>query len=105
MLVRRDAANGYTRGNELYPTVPVGHPRRPAGSPSRAGICDRPDAFQAYAFAPANPETSMADVRLSGIEACVFDAYGTLFDVNSAAAQAKDELGDQWQPLAELAKL
>jgi 2-haloacid dehalogenase len=31
----------------------------------------------------------------------VFDAYGTLFDVNSASAQARDALGDKWQPLAE----
>lgn len=28
--------------------------------------------------------------RLSGIEACVFDAYGTLFDVHSAVAQCRD---------------
>ena len=35
----------------------------------------------------------MAILRLTGIKACVFDAHGTLFDVNSAAAQAKDELG------------
>jgi 2-haloacid dehalogenase len=40
--------------------------------------------------------------RLAGIKACVFDAYGTLFDVNSAAAQARDELGERWQPLADL---
>ena len=40
--------------------------------------------------------------RLTGIKACVFDAYGTLFDVNSAAAGAKDELGERWQPLADL---
>jgi len=39
--------------------------------------------------------------RLTGIHACVFDAYGTLFDVNSAAAQAKDALGEKWQPLAD----
>jgi len=44
----------------------------------------------------------MTTLRLTGIKACVFDAYGTLFDVNSAAAQAKDELGERWQPLAEL---
>lgn len=44
----------------------------------------------------------MTTLRLTGIRACVFDAYGTLFDVNSAAAQAKDALGDKWQPLAEL---
>ena len=42
----------------------------------------------------------MTPLRLSGIRACVFDAYGTLFDVNSAAAQAKDALGEKWQPLA-----
>lgn len=44
----------------------------------------------------------MSGVRLAGIKACVFDAYGTLFDVNSAAAQAKHELGEHWQALAEL---
>lgn len=44
----------------------------------------------------------MTALHLTGIRACVFDAYGTLFDVNSAAAQAKDALGAKWQPLAEL---
>jgi len=44
----------------------------------------------------------MTTLRLAGIRACVFDAYGTLFDVNSAAAQAKDVLGAKWQPLADL---
>jgi len=43
----------------------------------------------------------MAPIQLTGIQACVFDAYGTLFDVNSAAAQARDALGDAWQPLAD----
>jgi len=37
-----------------------------------------------------------------GIRACVFDAYGTLFDVNSAAEREQAALGDRWQPLAEL---
>jgi 2-haloacid dehalogenase len=41
-------------------------------------------------------------LKLHGIEACVFDAYGTLFDVSSAARSAEDSLGDKWQPLAEL---
>lgn len=40
--------------------------------------------------------------KLHGIEACVFDAYGTLFDVNSAARTAQDQLGEKWQPLSEL---
>ena len=31
--------------------------------------------------------------RLAPIDACVFDAYGTLFDVNSAAARHRDSLG------------
>lgn len=38
----------------------------------------------------------------SGIRACVFDAYGTLFDVNSAAGRERASLGDKWHPLAEL---
>lgn len=37
----------------------------------------------------------------TGIKACLFDAYGTLFDVASAARTLADELGPQWQPLAE----
>jgi len=41
-------------------------------------------------------------MRLPNIAACVFDAYGTLFDVNSAAREAEDALGERWQPLAEL---
>jgi 2-haloacid dehalogenase len=40
--------------------------------------------------------------RSTGIRACVFDAYGTLFDVNSAAAHEREALGERWQPLAEL---
>lgn len=41
-------------------------------------------------------------LRLPDIEACVFDAYGTLFDVNSAARSAQDALGEKWEPLADL---
>ncbi|HEY9081191.1 haloacid dehalogenase type II [Magnetovibrio sp.] len=36
------------------------------------------------------------------IRACVFDAYGTLLDVNAAAARCRDALGDKAGPLAEL---
>jgi 2-haloacid dehalogenase len=35
----------------------------------------------------------MPTARLAPIDACVFDAYGTLFDVNSAAARHRDALG------------
>jgi 2-haloacid dehalogenase len=41
-------------------------------------------------------------LKLRGIQACVFDAYGTLFDVNSPSLIAQDTLGEKWQPLAEL---
>ena len=33
-------------------------------------------------------------------KAIVFDAYGTLFDVNSAAEKCKDKIGDQWERFA-----
>ena len=39
---------------------------------------------------------------LSGIGACVFDAYGTLFDYASAAAGCHDVLGDHIGPLTAL---
>lgn len=38
---------------------------------------------------------------IPGIRACVFDAYGTLFDFNSAARGAQDSLGPAWQQLSE----
>ena len=36
------------------------------------------------------------------IQACVFDAYGTLLDVNAAAERCRGDLGDKAGPLAEL---
>ncbi len=39
---------------------------------------------------------------LTGIRACVFDAYGTLFDVAAAAAACRDVLGERTGPLAAL---
>ncbi len=33
-------------------------------------------------------------LKISGIKACVFDAYGTLFDVHSAVAKHRERLGD-----------
>lgn len=44
----------------------------------------------------------MNDERLQGIQACVFDAYGTLFDFNSAANAARSELGKDWQRASDL---
>ena len=39
---------------------------------------------------------------LPGIRACVFDAYGTLFDFASAAATCRDALGDKTAALTSL---
>ena len=33
-------------------------------------------------------------------KAIVFDAYGTLFDVNSAAEKCKDKIGKKWESFA-----
>jgi 2-haloacid dehalogenase len=40
--------------------------------------------------------------RLVGIEACVFDAYGTLFDVHSAVARLRARVGEQADALSQL---
>ena len=37
---------------------------------------------------------------MKNIKAIVFDAYGTLFDVNSAAEKCKDKIGDKWEGFA-----
>lgn len=39
---------------------------------------------------------------IEGIKACVFDAYGTLFDVHSAVAKYRDRLGDIADPVSML---
>jgi 2-haloacid dehalogenase len=45
---------------------------------------------------------ALTGAPLLGVRAAVFDAYGTLYDVGSAAERARASLGDRWQPLAEL---
>ncbi len=42
----------------------------------------------------------MADAKLENIEACVFDAYGTLYDFNSATERCRDALGDKADALS-----
>ncbi len=37
---------------------------------------------------------------MKNIKAIIFDAYGTLFDVNSAAEKCKDKIGGKWQSFA-----
>lgn len=42
----------------------------------------------------------MTTKTLDNIKACVFDAYGTLFDFNSAAERSRDVLGDKVDELS-----
>ena len=37
---------------------------------------------------------------MKNIKAIIFDAYGTLFDVNSAAERCKSKIGDKWENFA-----
>ncbi len=37
---------------------------------------------------------------MENIKAIIFDAYGTLFDVNSAAEKCKNKIGDKWELFA-----
>ena len=48
-----------------------------------------------------NPNQSN-DPAVANIEACVFDAYGTLLDVTAEAQRCRDDLGDNAPVLAEL---
>src|SRR6202521_6199676 len=45
---------------------------------------------------------TMPAAPLSGVKACVFDAYGTLFDSASAARRCGDELGENIDKLSAL---
>ncbi len=44
----------------------------------------------------------MVAPNLTGIAACVFDAYGTLFDVHSAAARCREALGTKCDAVSQL---
>ncbi len=37
---------------------------------------------------------------MKNIKAIIFDAYGTVFDVNSAAEKCKDKIGNKWEGFA-----
>jgi 2-haloacid dehalogenase len=43
----------------------------------------------------------MTEKKIEGVEACVFDAYGTLFDVHSAVGRHTDRLGDKASAVSE----
>ena len=42
---------------------------------------------------------------MNKIKACIFDAYGTLFDVNAACRELSKEVGGNWEKLASLWRL
>lgn len=44
----------------------------------------------------------MVDLKLKGIKACVFDAYGTLFDVHSPVSRVAGKLGDKAQSVSDM---
>lgn len=44
----------------------------------------------------------MTPLKLENIKACVFDAYGTLFDVNAAARAEQLALGDKWEEISNI---
>ena len=50
----------------------------------------------------ARVATNLQSDRFDDIRACVFDAYGTLFDVAAAAERCRAALGDKADALAAL---
>ena len=42
---------------------------------------------------------------MNNTKVCIFDAYGTLFDVNAACRELSLDVGDKWQDLANLWRL
>lgn len=44
----------------------------------------------------------MTGARFEGVEACVFDAYGTLLDFNSAVMHCREEIGNNADKLSEI---
>jgi len=47
----------------------------------------------------------MTDTAFTNIKACVFDAYGTLFDVDAAAREEQKSLGDDWKAISDVWRL
>ncbi len=44
----------------------------------------------------------MTDQQFADMQACVFDAYGTLLDFNSAVMHCRDEIGDSAERLSDI---
>src|SRR3984893_18185157 len=87
----------------------MGWPGRTAGSPRRRSTrpkstrascgrssrpCAREPTWRPSGSGAEGKVASMSNEPLVGVQACVFDAYGTLFDFASAAKSCRDMLGD-----------
>jgi len=66
--------------------------RKAISDPRNVGLSDRKHPL----------DGEMSTESLDGIKACVFDAYGTLFDFASAAKGCRDVLGDDIEKLTAL---
>jgi 2-haloacid dehalogenase len=73
----------------------VSHPDRESGRQGQ-------EAPNGWSLAGSVLERSMSQAQLQGIKACVFDAYGTLFDHASAALRCRNTLGEKLEPLTRL---
>ena len=67
-----------------------------------AGSGDSPPPPPSANPAPPVMTPPAPAARMAGIRACVFDAYGTLFDVHSAVARLRPRLGEQADALSQL---
>lgn len=76
-------------------------------------MANTPGPYDAKGPCPYHPLTGDSEVgeykgnqmsaaRFENIEACVFDAYGTLLDFNSAASSPKDALGKDAEALSSI---
>ncbi len=90
--------------------VPAGFGAAAAAAQAGRGRASSPPAAAAAArrgCRPAGPAAqaataALAAARMTGIRACVFDAYGTLFDVHSAVGRLRPRLGAQADALSQL---
>ena len=68
----------------------------------RPGDVDRCGPVRRLARTGAALLARRAVASLTGIKACAFDAYGTLFDIHAPAAKIARELGDDAQEISNL---
>ena len=61
-----------------------------------------PAPHRRAAAAGAQTDARVMTARMAGIQACVFDAYGTLFDVHSAVGRLRAQVGAHADALSQL---